>query len=65
MADITKVKLPNGSEYNIKDAVSGYVASTTTDKIYVQSTAPASSTDGDIWVDLSEDSIPFSNGEGF
>ena len=65
MADISKIKLPNGSEYNIKDVTSGYVASTTTDKIYVQDTAPASSTDGDIWVDLSVESISRATGESF
>ena len=27
MADISKIKLPNGSEYDIKDKTSGYITS--------------------------------------
>ena len=30
MADVTKIKLPNGSEYDIKDSVSGYITAQTT-----------------------------------
>lgn len=30
MADISKVKLPNGTTYNIKDTVSGYTTNTGT-----------------------------------
>lgn len=30
MADVTKIKLPNGSEYDIKDNVSGYITAQTT-----------------------------------
>lgn len=65
MADVSKIKLPNGSEYNIKDTVSGYVASTTTAKIFVQDSTPASSSDGDIWVDTSVESISRATGESF
>ena len=53
MADISKIKLPNGSEYDIKDTISGYVASTTTARIFVQSSEPSSSSDGDIWIEIS------------
>ena len=63
MADIIKIQLPNGSEYNIKD--NNAVRSPQTKQVFVQGTTPSDSVDGDIWVDLSEDSIPFSNGEGF
>ena len=63
MADIIKIQLPNGSEYNIKD--NNAVRSPQTKQVFVQGTTPTGSVDGDIWVDLSEDSIPFSNGEGF
>lgn len=63
MADISKIQLPNGSEYNIKD--NNAVRSSQTKQVFVQDTTPTGSVDGDIWVDLSEDSIPFSNGEGF
>lgn len=30
MADVTKIKLPNGSEYDIKDNISGYITAQTT-----------------------------------
>ncbi len=38
MADISKIKLPDGNEYNIKDTISGYIASET-DPVFTASVA--------------------------
>lgn len=63
MADITKIVLPNNTEYNLKDASA--VRSGQTKTIFVQGTTPSGSVDGDIWIDTSQDSIPNANGEDF
>lgn len=39
MADVSKIKLPNGTTYNIKDTISGYITA---------NTAPVTSVNGDI-----------------
>lgn len=51
MADITKIVLPDNTEYDIKD--SNAVDSTTTRNITVSATAPSNPQEGDIWIDIS------------
>ena len=57
--------LTNDSGYITSSALSGYVASSATSTIFVQDSAPVSSSNGDIWIDTSQDSIPSANGEEF
>ena len=57
--------LTNDSNFITSSALSGYVASSATSTIFFQDTTPSTSSDGDIWIDTSQDAIPSANGEEF
>ena len=54
MADISKIKLPNNEQYDVKDAASRSLIS---NKIILSASQPAPSTQvtGDIWIVLDQD----------
>ena len=54
MADISKIKLPNNEQYDVKDAAGRSLIS---NKIILSASQPTSSTQvaGDIWIVLDQD----------
>ena len=54
MADISKITLPNGDEYNIKDA-SAREELDNLNKFYLTDTTPTSASSGDLWFIIEEE----------
>lgn len=60
-----KVKLNNDWVSLGSSEIEGYVASNTTANFTVSDTAPSNPQTGDVWIDMSSDTIPMANGVDF